>query len=169
MKGTRGPLVLCHMLKAETLQKALEGPVKERGCFIVELTVSRDNDVVLTVEKDEGSVEMDDCAALSDAFHALFDQEAEDYSLTVSSAGLDQPFKTERQLRKAVGTEVEVLLKGGRKLTGRLTAFDPAAGITLLHRVRESVEGSKKKQTVEREECFPLSETNAVRPHVEFD
>ena len=144
------------------------GPaVKDRGCFIVDVTVSKDNDIVLTIEKETGDVDLDDCVALNDAFLAAFDKDVEDYSLTVSSAGLDQPFKVSGQFTKAIGSQVVVLLKGGRKLTGILTTADDE-GIVLRYVTREVPEGKKKKVTVEHEDRFVFADVNSVSPLVEF-
>ena len=144
------------------------GPaVKDRGCFIVDVTVSKDNDIVLTIEKETGDVDLDDCVALNDAFLAAFDKDVEDYSLTVSSAGLDQPFKVSGQFTKAIGSQVVVLLKGGRKLTGILTTADDE-GIVLRYVTREVPEGKKKKVTVEHEDRFVFADVNSVSPFVEF-
>jgi ribosome maturation factor RimP len=144
------------------------GPaVKDRGCFIVDVTVSKDNDIVLTIEKETGDVDLDDCVALNDAFLAAFDKDVEDYSLTVSSAGLDQPFKVSGQFTKAIGSQVVVLLKGGRKLTGILTAADDE-GISLRYVTKEIPEGKKKKVPVEHEDRFVFAEVNSVAPVVEF-
>ncbi|MCR5464544.1 MAG: ribosome assembly cofactor RimP [Bacteroidales bacterium] len=144
------------------------GPaVKERGCFIVDVTVSKDNDIVLTIEKETGDVDLDDCVALNDAFLAAFDKDVEDYSLTVSSAGLDQPFKVSGQFTKAIGSQVVVLLKGGRKLTGILTSADDES-ITLHYVTKEIPEGKKKKVPVEHEDRFVFAEVNSVSPFVEF-
>lgn len=146
----------------------MEEAVACRGCFIVDVKVSRDNDVELTVESAEGIVDMDDCVALSEAFQDVFDRDVEDYSLTVSSAGLDQPFKVLRQFLKAVGSEVEVMLKGGKKLAGILEKADESS-ITLSYQVKEAVEGRKKKETVTRTDVFPMSEVNSVRPRIKFE
>ena len=144
------------------------GPaVKDRGCFIVDVTVSKDNDIVLTIEKETGDVDLDDCVALNDAFLAAFDKDVEDYSLTVSSAGLDQPFKVSGQFTKAIGSQVVVLLKGGRKLTGSLTTADDE-GIVLRYVTREVPEGKKKKVPVEHEDRFVFADVNSVSPFVEF-
>ncbi|MBO4231115.1 MAG: ribosome assembly cofactor RimP [Bacteroidales bacterium] len=144
------------------------GPaVKDRGCFIVDVTVSKDNDIVLTIEKETGDVDLDDCVALNDAFLAAFDKDVEDYSLTVSSAGLDQPFKVSGQFTKAIGSQVVVLLKGGRKLTGILTTADDE-GIVLRYVTREVPEGKKKKVPVEHEDRFVFADVNSVSPFVEF-
>ncbi len=147
--------------------KTIEPAVKDRGCFIVDVTLSKDNDVTLTIEKETGDVDLEDCVALNDAFLAAFDKDAEDYSLTVSSAGLDQPFKVRGQFVKATGSKVVVLLKGGRKLTGILTGSDDD-GISLRHITMEIPEGKKKKVAVEREDRIEFSEINSVTPHVEF-
>lgn len=102
----------------------MTAPVESRGCFITEVTISSDNDIVLAIESEEGTVDMDDCVAVNNAFLAVFDQEKEDYSLTVTSAGLDQPFKILKQYQKAVGSKVEVKTRDGRKLTGTLVSAD---------------------------------------------
>ena len=151
----------------ELIQKAIEPVVEAMGCFIVEITVSKDNDVTLTVEKTSGEVSLDDCVAINDAFLAAFDKDAEDYSLTVSSAGLDQPFKVLAQYVKAIGPQVTALLKGGRKLTGVLTSADED-GISIRYMARELPEGKKKKITVEREERIGFEAVNSVCPLIEF-
>jgi len=154
-------------MEKELIIKAIGPAVSNRGCFIVDVTVSKDNDITLTIEKEIGEVALEDCVALNDAFLAAFDKDVEDYSLTVSSAGLDQPFKVSGQYQKAIGSSVVVLLKGGRKLTGVLTAADDE-GITLRYTTREVPEGKKKKVNVEREERFAFVDINSVTPHIEF-
>ena len=151
----------------ELIQRTIEPVVGDLGCFIVEITVSKDNDVTLTVEKSAGEVTLDDCVAINDAFLEAFDKDSEDYSLTVSSAGLDQPFKVHAQYVKAIGTQVTALLKGGRKMTGVLTGVDEN-GINLRYMAKELPEGKKKKVTVEREERIGFEAVNSVSPLVEF-
>ena len=104
---------------------------------------------------------------MSRYFETKFDREAEDYSLTVSSAGLDQPFKVYRQFLKAVGTKVEVLLKGGRKMVATLEAADEES-VTLKYVAKETVEGKKKKELVEHVDRFTMDQVNSVRPYIEF-
>lgn len=147
---------------------AINDEIVARGCFIIEVSVSKDNDIVLTVEKEEGVIELDDCVSLSRYFETKFDREAEDYSLTVSSAGLDQPFKVFKQYQKALGTKVEVMLKGGRKMVAVLTAADQES-VTLKYTAKEAVEGKKKKELVEHEDRFTMDQVNSVRPYIEFN
>ena len=112
-------------------------------------------------------VELDDCVALSRFFESVFDRETEDYSLTVTSAGLDQPFKVFKQFRKAVGTKVEASLKGGRKIIALLEDADETS-VTLRYSVKEAVEGKKKKELVEHVDRIEMEQVNALRPYIEF-
>ena len=150
------------------VKDALQSEIVARGCFLVDVTVSKDNDIVVTIESEIAKVELDDCVALSRYFESQFDREKEDYSLTMTSAGLDQPFKVLKQFLKAVGTKVEVQLKGGRKMVALLAAADEE-GVTLKYSVKEAVEGKKKKELVEHEDRFTMDQVNSVRPFIEFN
>ena len=154
-------------MKKENIIQAVEAAVSERGCFIVDVTVSAANDIEIVLEKEEGIVDWDDCAAIDAVVHAAFDQDAEDYALTVSSAGLDRPFKVYRQFLKAVGSKVDVKFKGGRRLVATLTAASEDS-VTLQYTALEAVEGKKKKEKVEHEEVCPLADINSVTPYIDF-
>ena len=112
------------MISKELIYKEMTEAVEARGCFITDVSISRDNDIVIAIESENGTVEMDDCIAVNDSFLSIFDQEKEDYSLTVTSAGLDQPFKILKQYIKAVGSKVETLTRDGKKLVGTLESAD---------------------------------------------
>jgi ribosome maturation factor RimP len=146
---------------------AIGSEIVARNCFIVDVTISKDNDVEITIEAEEGRIELDDCVAISRYFESKFDREAEDYSLTVTSAGLDQSFKVLKQYIKAIGSKVEVQMKGGKKIIATLTEADEN-GITLNYSAKEAVEGKKKKEIVEHNDRFAMDQINSVRPHIEF-
>ncbi|MCR5019319.1 MAG: hypothetical protein K6A64_11050, partial [Bacteroidales bacterium] len=68
---------------------------------------------------------------------------------TVSSAGLDRPFKVLEQYKKALGTLVEVKFRDGKKKVAKLEA------------------ASEDSITVD-DEAFPMSEVFSVKPHIDF-
>lgn len=146
---------------------AITPVVEKLGAFIVDVTVSAANDIEIILEKDEGSISWDECEAVDKAFHELFSQDEEDYALTVSSAGLDRPFKTLRQMQKALGTQVDVRFRGGKRLIAQLTAADDES-ITLAFTALEAVDGKKKKEKVAHQDRFPLSVINSVTPYIEM-
>ena len=145
-----GPLsFFIGIMIKEQITKAVEPAVEERGCFLVEVSVSPDNDIEIVIEKEVGDVDWEDCSAIDRVMHEAFDQDVEDYALTVSSAGLDRPFKVLKQYLKAVGTKVEVWVKGGKKLKGTLEAASETE-ITLDGNI------------------IPLETVNRVMPYIEF-
>ncbi len=145
----------------------MESAIVAHGCFIVDIKISKDNEIELTVESEEGKVTLDDCVELSREFEEKFSRDVEDYELTVSSAGLDQPFKVLRQYLKAVGTMVEVSLKGGKRFVAKLAAADEE-GVTVEYSVREAVEGKKKKEVVKHIDTLKYSEITSMKPFIEF-
>lgn len=131
------------------IQDALAPTLAERGLFLVEIHVSKDNDITVTVESATSVVTLDDCEVLNRVFTDTFDQDKEDYSLTVTSAGLDATFKVDAQFEKARGKRVEVWFKGGKKLTGTMEGFSDSA-IT--------IDGT----------VYARKEINKVKYHIEF-
>lgn len=154
-------------MEQEKILSIVDEAVAGRGCFVVDITVSKDNDIIITIEKETGDVDLEDCVSVNDAFLAAFDKDVEDYSLTVTSAGLDQSFKVLKQYRKAVGSAVEARFKGGKKIVGVLTEADED-GIRLRYSQKEAVEGKKKKEIVDHEDRFGFDEINSVSPHIVF-
>lgn len=154
-------------MNATEISDAIRDEIVARGFFIVETNVSPDNDVELTIESEKGTVTLDDCVEISRLFETMFDREKEDYSLTVASAGLDRPFKVIGQYLKAIGSKVEVSLKGGRKFIATLTGADEE-GINVHYSAKEAVEGKKKKESVEHDERIGMDMVNSVRPYIGF-
>jgi ribosome maturation factor RimP len=154
-------------MTAKDITPVTEAAANRQGCYVVDITVTRDNDITVVLDKETGTVGMEDCIAVNDAVLAAFDRDVEDYALTVTSAGLDLPFKDIRQYRKAIGSQVEVLVRDGRKLIATLLACDES-GVSLAWSAKEAVDGQKKKVLVEHEETFPYAVLNAVRPHIDF-
>lgn len=155
-------------MNTSEIQDAIRDEIVARNCFFVEINLTKDNDIEIVIESKDSSVTLEDCVAISRAFEEKFDRETEDYSLTVTSAGLDQPFKVAEQFRKAVGTKVEVAFRGGKKLIAELSEADDD-GITLKYSAKEAVEGKKKKEVVEHNDRFSMDSINSVRPFVEFE
>ena len=172
IQGADSPLILCTVtnkyMKKSDIIDAIGSEIVARGLYLIDVTISKDNDVEITIESEEGKVELEDCVAISRFFETKFDREQEDYSLTVTSAGLAQPFKVLKQYIKAIGRKVEVQLKGGKKMVAVLEAADQES-ITLKYSQKEAVEGKKKKEIVAHIDRFTMAQINAVRPFVEFE
>lgn len=167
LKSFHGYNITAKPMNVSEIKDAICSEIVAQNCYLVDVTVSKDNDIEITIETEEGRIELDTCVAISRYFETQFDREKEDYSLTVTSAGLDQPFKVLKQYQKAVGSKVEVQIKGGKKMVATLTAVDEES-ITLNYTAKEAVEGKKKKEFVEHNDRFTMDQINSVRPYIEF-
>ena len=111
------------MISAEDIRKTVEEKIEGTDRFVVEVKVKAGNRITVLLDSDT-SVSIDDCIALTRHIESVFDREKEDYDLTVSSAGIDQPFRLLRQYIKNIGREVEVRLKDNTVFKGKLVSAD---------------------------------------------
>ena len=111
------------MITKESIASLIAGYLADNGLFQVDIEISAENDIVITIESYQGSVTLDNCTAIDAAVTGRFNKDMEDYSLTVTSAGLDQPFKVAQQYVKFTGSEVEITLKKGGRIKGILSEY----------------------------------------------
>ena len=155
------------MITAEALHGAIAGYLAEKGLFLVDIEISRDNDITIAIESSEGDVKIENCVDIDHIVAGVFDRDVEDYSLTVTSAGLDQPFKVLQQYQKFVGSEVEVGVKGGGKMKGVLSsATEEGFEVTVSKMVK--VEGSKKKVQQDTVTAFAYDGIKSCKPVIKF-
>lgn len=154
------------MIDTKKITEAAERNLQGTDLFVVGCTCSAGNEIELTVDSDT-SVDIDACAALSRAVEAEFDRDAEDFSLTVASAGIGSELRCLRQFRKLAGRPVEVLLTSGVKL---LATLDQATeeGIVLSYEERQTVEGRKRKQTVRVTRSYPYDQIKYTKEWLDF-
>ena len=154
------------MIDPKKIVEAADRKMQQTDLFVVECTCSPANEIELVVDSDT-SVNIDVCVALSRAVEAEFDREAEDFSLTVMSAGIGSELRCLRQYRKLVGRPVEVLLADGIKILATLDAADEQ-GIVLSYDRKESVEGKKRKQLVHVTESYPFERIKYTKEWLDF-
>lgn len=107
------------MIDTERIREIIDEKLAGTDLFLVGIRQSPSNEIEITIDSDT-SVGIDRCAELSRAVEEAFDRDAEDFELTVMSAGIGQPLTMLRQYRKLIGREVEAVLKDGSKLTAVL-------------------------------------------------
>ncbi len=134
--------------------------------FLVDVTVSSSNVIHIMIDSDTG-ISINQIVEISRYVESKLDRDAEDFELSVYSAGLSEPFRMVRQYKKNVGTEIEVFFPGGQKLAGILTSADDQ-GINLEVTTKEKVEGSKKKELVTRVHRFEYSEIKEAKTILKF-
>jgi ribosome maturation factor RimP len=122
--------------------------ITDESQFLVELIVnSKSNPTKITVVLDgDKGVSIDDCAALSRQLANALDDEnkLENYSLEVTTPGVDQPLKMKRQYVKNIGRQVKVQLKDKKIERGHLLEVSEEA-ILIEHEVKEGKKKELKK------------------------
>lgn len=134
--------------------------------FIVELSVGKGNAIKLLIDADH-SISISECMSVSRNIEHNLDREAEDFSLEVSSAGLDQPFKHIRQYQKNIGRSVKVLDNEDVTHEGELVKVDDNE-FMIRSRKKERIEGRKAKQWVETEQVFNFNEVKQTKVVISF-
>lgn len=156
------------MIAAQTIQELASDYIATHhpDYYIVEVAVHPGNRIVVELGSKDG-LSIDACVLLSKHIESSLDREAEDFELEVGSAGLTSPFKVLRQYTDAIGSEVEVLRKGGIKEKGVLQSADEAGiSLSVLRKVRP--EGAKRKIEVEETIVIPMDEVLQTKRTLSF-
>ena len=154
------------MIEKKTVCQIVEEWLEGKDNFLVEVTVSPDDNIVVEIDHAEG-VWIEDCVELSRYIESKLNREDEDYDLEVGSAGIGQPFKVLQQYYIHIGQEVEVMTKGGQKLTGILKdADDEKFTVTVQKKVK--LEGSKRPKLGEEDETFTYEQIKYTKYLISF-
>lgn len=154
------------MRTTEEIKSIIGSIIEEKGLFLVDLSVSKDNVIEIFIDSPTG-VDVGTCIITSKELEQHFNRDEEDFELTVSSAGIGYPFKVPGQYLKNIGKQVEVRLADGSKLAAKLTSFNGTA-IGIEYEEKVSIEGKKKKETIKKEQTIVLSDIKQIKDIVVF-
>lgn len=138
----------------------------EKDYFIVDVMVSATNVIRVEIDGDQG-VAINDCVSISRNIEHNLDRETQDFELTVSSAGMDQPFKILRQYHRYMGREVQLTTVEGERHKGKLLSANEDE-VALEVTSKEKVEGKKKKQLIDRKILVPMEQVKETRVVISF-
>lgn len=128
----------------------------DNGLFLVDLSISKTNQINIEIDKHVGGVSVKDCMAVSRNVEHNLDREEADFELHVSSAGIDRPLRVLAQYIKNVGRTVEVIKNDGAQIEGILKAASETEIEIETSRI-EKIEGKKKKETIVEQIVLPLN------------
>ncbi len=153
----------------ESLIKALEQVATAQisadpSLFLVEIRIKPTNNIKVFVDGDQG-VSIEKLVQLNRKFYKELEENSffpnGDFSLEISSPGLDEPLKLHRQYLKNVGRPVEVLLADGVKKEGKLLS------VTEDEIMLEEEKGKGKKKEI-IQHTIPFSAVKTTRIQVKF-
>lgn len=153
------------MIEKRRIQQLVDDFLAKENGFLVSLKVGGGNQIEVRIDSFEG-IKMGDCVRLSRYLEGSLDREEEDFSLQVASAGLGEPFKVFQQYEKNIGKKVDVTLKGGEKILGKMLSADADEGIVIETKNREKI--VKKKQVVVKEHKLAFEQIDRTKIVISF-
>ena len=149
----------------QALEQQINGLIQaDPDVFLVEVRIKPTNNVKVFLDADNG-MSIDRLIQYNRRLYKEIEESGffpgGDFSLEVSSPGLDEPLKLHRQYRKNEGRYVEVLLQDGVKHEGKLVT----AGETEIVVEEEKGKGKKKETIVH---TIPFSNIKTTKIQIKF-
>jgi ribosome maturation factor RimP len=117
-------LEMDYAIQQKSIESFIENFLKDSpDTFLVELSIKPGNNISVFIDADNG-LNIDKCTKLNRALYKYLEESNlfpnNDYSLEVSSPGLEEPLKLLRQYQKNIGRLVEVEMNDGSRKEGKL-------------------------------------------------
>lgn len=129
--------------------------------FLVEVKIKPTNNIKVFLDAD-GGISIAKCVTYNRALYKQIEAEGifpgGDFSLEVSSPGLDEPLKLKRQYQKNIGRNVEVTLQDNTQKEGKLLTVNETEII-----VEETKGKNKKKETIQHTIFFDNIKTTKIQ------
>jgi ribosome maturation factor RimP len=142
------------MITVNTIKSLIQDVLLERALTLIDIQISNSNAILVEIDKLK-HVTIEDCLKISRQIEGNLNRDEEDFSLEVSSPGIDKPFKTEFQYQKYTGNQIEVITLQGTKHEGILQENTP--DYILLNYTEVVKEG---KKNVKKEQSLKIEKQN---------
>lgn len=135
------------MIDKEKVQAVVNQELEGKDLFLVDLKIGKDNKISVIIDGDNG-VTIQNCIDLSKQIEKNFDREVEDYELSVLSSGVGEPLKLNRQYKKNIGRNIELItMEEGEKIVGELLMVDD-------EKIFVKIQPKKKKDPIVEKEIL---------------
>ena len=156
-------------MSAEVLLQKIEQLVtqllsSEPEYFLIEVKVKPTNNIKVYIDGDKG-ISIEKCVYFNRLLYKKIDEAglfpAGDFSLEISSPGVDKPLKLHRQYLKNIGRNVEVSFNDGSKKEGKLLQA------TNQDIILEQING-KGKKAQKQQLVIPFSNIKTTTVQIQF-
>ncbi len=146
------------MIDRQIIETLAKEAILQQELFLVDIKITPSNEIEILIDGFK-PVMLVNCTTISKQIEAQLDREAEDFQITVASAGIGYPLTMPQQLEKTVGKTVDVLTKDSRKIIAELTKYNQNEGtITIEYQTKEKPEGAKRKMIVDKVEILNIAQ-----------
>ncbi len=147
----------------DTISQLLQSLLTD-DIFLVEIKVKPINNYKIYLDAD-GGLGIEKCIKINRALYKIMEEMAlypeGDFSLEVSSPGIDEPLKLFRQYKKNVGRNVEVTFNDASKKEGLLVEVNENELII-------GYSEGKGKKLVEHQQTIPFSDIKQTKVLIKF-
>lgn len=154
------------MIAVKEIEDLISQAIEDTSIFLISCEIKPGNVISVLIDNDNDT-SIVDCMKVSRGIEHNLDREIEDFSLSVSSPGLTEPFLVKKQYIKNIGRRVTVKPKEGNKVEGLLEEVTEE-GIRLTDKVKERIEGRKSKHWVDKEYLFSFEEIKETKVVISF-
>ena len=134
--------------------------------FLVDASVDSSNKINIIIDGDMG-VKISDCVSLGKYLKNNLEDEIDDFSFEVSSAGMTSPLITHRQFLKNLNRKLNILSVDGEEYIGNLSEVKDD-NVTIEWFSRESKPIGKGKISVKKNKSLLFNEIKQAKLIVEF-
>lgn len=107
------------MINRNYIESLVKEKIENTDKFIVDIKISTSNKISVFLDSDT-KLTIDDCVQVSRFIESNLDREEQDFELQVSSPGITEAFKLNRQYKKNIGREINLTLVDGSVFKGVL-------------------------------------------------
>lgn len=149
----------------QAIEKLVNSLLEEtEDIFIVSIRIKPTNNIKVFLDADSG-LNIDKCVKINRKMYRIMEEGAwypdGNFSLEVSSPGIDEPLKLLRQYKKNIGRKVEVTLNDDSKQEGKLLEADEA-------QIRLEQTSGKNKKLVTEIKDIPFDTIKETTVQIEF-
>lgn len=123
---------------------------KSPDLFLVDVKSTPGNKITVLLDGDKG-ITIDNCTVINKALYKFIEETGlfgdSNFSLEVSSFGVDRPLQLLRQYKKNIGRTVEVVMNDGTKAEGKLIEVNEE-NITIEEKTGKGNKMTKKTTTI---------------------
>ncbi|GAC1419642.1 MAG: ribosome assembly cofactor RimP [Flavisolibacter sp.] len=132
--------------------------------FLVEVRIKPTNNIKVFIDADEGVI-LSDLIAYNRRLYKMLEESGfypdGDFSLEVSSPGLEEPLKMSRQYKKNVGRYVDITLLDGNTQQGKLLETT-GEGVVI------ETESGKGKKKLTKQESILFTDIKTTKIQIKF-
>lgn len=165
-RGLKEALFFIQNMKEKVAQLLNEALAENETLFLVDFSISESNKITILIDGDQG-MPISECVRISRFIQKELDQDELDYSIDVSSPGIDLPLQNIRQYKKNLNRKLKVTTNEDDVFEGTLIEVDDDK-IILSWKQREPKPTGKGKHTIEKVEEIKYTEIKEAMVQIIF-